>query len=112
MSAAWACAARLAWSGAPDATAQLEEWLQDFEGALAKGDARAASELFLEDSYWRDLVAFTWNLKTVEGRREIRDMLEATLERTKPRDWHTTKEPAEAEGVTEAWLEFETEAGR
>ena len=30
----------------------------------------------------------------------------------KPRGWRTTEPPAEAEGVTEAWIEFETEVGR
>ena len=57
------------------------------------------------------LVAFTWNITTVEGPAGIRDLLEHTLERTKPRGWRTTEEPAEAEGVIEAWLAFETEVG-
>ncbi len=39
-------------------------------------------------------------------------MLEHSLERTKPSNWATTEEPAEAEGVTEAWLAFETDIGR
>ena len=59
--------------------AQVEQWLSNFENALTRGDAAGAAELFLEDSYWRDLVAFTWNLKTVEGPEGVRDMLEATL---------------------------------
>ena len=49
------------------ATTEVEEWLARFDEALTAGDTAAASELFLDDSYWRDLVAFTWNLKTVEG---------------------------------------------
>ncbi len=32
--------------------------------------------------------------------------------RVKPSGWHTAEPPAEADGVTEAWLEFETEVGR
>jgi putative flavoprotein involved in K+ transport len=42
--------------------AQVEQWLSSFEDALTRGDAAAASELFLEESFWRDLVAFTWNI--------------------------------------------------
>jgi putative flavoprotein involved in K+ transport len=80
--------------------AQVDQWLSSFEDALARGDAAAASELFLDDSYWRDLVAFTWNLKTVEGPEGVRDMLEATLASAKPRGFATTEPPAEAEGVT------------
>ena len=92
--------------------AQVEQWLSSFEDALARGDAEGAAELFLGDSYWRDLVAFTWNLKTVEGPDGVRDMLESTLGHARPRGFATTEPPAEAEGVTEAWIEFETETGR
>ncbi len=94
------------------ATTEVEEWLSRFDEALTAGDSAAASELFLDDSYWRDLVAFTWNLKTVEGPAGVKDMLDHTLARTKPRNWGTTEPPASAEGVTEAWIEFETEVGR
>jgi len=92
--------------------AQVDHWLSSFEDALARGDAEAASELFLEDSYWRDLVALTWNLKTVEGPEGVKDMLEATLASARPRGFATTDEPTEADGVTEGWFEFETETGR
>jgi putative flavoprotein involved in K+ transport len=94
------------------ATTEVEEWLARFDEALTAGDSAAASELFLDDSYWRDLVAFTWNLKTVEGPAGVKDMLDHALAHTKPRNWATTEPPASAEGVTEAWIEFETEAGR
>ena len=38
--------------------------------------------MFAPESYWRDLVAFTWNIKTIEGRDEIRDMLRALPRRS------------------------------
>ena len=91
---------------------EVDQWLSNFDEALTSGDAAAASELFLDDCFWRDLVAFTWNIKTVEGPDGVRDMLEHNLERTKPSNWATTEEPTEAEGVTEAWLAFETDVGR
>jgi putative flavoprotein involved in K+ transport len=96
----------------PTAAVQVDEWLERFAGALEAGDAAAASELFAGESFWRDLVAFTWNIRTVEGPEGVRDMLEHTLGHVRPRNWRVTEEPAEAEGVTEAWLAFETEAGR
>jgi hypothetical protein len=63
------------------------------------GPARAAA-LFAEDAFWRDLAAFTWNLKTFEGRAEISDMLTATLAHVQPMGWKITsgREPAEAGG--------------
>ena len=83
-----------------------------FEEALAAGDSAAAAELFADDSYWRDLVAFTWNIKTVEGPAGVQDMLDATLAHVQAAGWHTSEPPTEADGVTDAWLEFETEVGR
>jgi putative flavoprotein involved in K+ transport len=90
----------------------VDQWLAGFDEALTAGDPAAAARLFLEDSYWRDLVAFTWNLKTVEGRDGVEDLLKETLAGAKPRNWRVTEPPTEEEGVTTAWLEFETEVGR
>ena len=64
------------------ATTEVEQWLARFDQALTAGDSAAAAELFLDDSYWRDLVAFTWNLKTVEGPAGVKDMLDHTLAHT------------------------------
>ena len=94
------------------ARAIVQSWLDRLDAALTAGDARAAAQLFADDSYWRDLVAFTWNLRTSEGRDQIADMLAATLPTTRPSNWTITEDPAGADGVTEAWLEFETAVGR
>ena len=97
-----------------EARTTIENWLGRFEQALGAGAPQAVAALFGEDCYWRDLIAFTWNLKTMEGRDEIAAMLEATLERVRPTNWQVTdgEEPAGADGVTEAWVEFETSVGR
>ena len=87
-------------------------WLDEFNAALVDQDAAAVADLFATESFWRDLVALTWNLKTVEGRDGIRDMLGHTLSTARPRDFRPVEPPSEADGVTEAWLEFETEVGR
>jgi putative flavoprotein involved in K+ transport len=91
----------------------VETWLADFDRALTAGDGQAAAQLFVEDSYWRDLIAFTWNIKTSEGREQIAAMLGATLAATQPSTWTITEgeEPTSAGGVTEAWIEFETAVG-
>ncbi|HEY3951878.1 MAG TPA: NAD(P)/FAD-dependent oxidoreductase [Streptosporangiaceae bacterium] len=96
------------------ATTDVTTWLAAFEDALAARDAAGAAELFTEDCFWRDLIAFTWNIKTHEGRPAIAGMLEATLARAQPFGWeiHDGEEPAEADGVIEAWIGFETAVGR
>jgi putative flavoprotein involved in K+ transport len=96
----------------PSAATEVAQWLERFDSALRAGDAAAAADLFATESYWRDLVAFTWNIRTVEGPEGVADMLAGVLGHTQPRGWHTTAEPSSADGVTEAWLGFETEAGR
>ena len=89
-------------------------FLEKFGKALAEGDVDAAVNLFQPDCYWRDLVTFTWNLKTLEGHDQIRDMLTAQLPKVKPSGWQIAEgeEASEADGVTESWIEFETEVAR
>ncbi|MBB5850675.1 NAD(P)-binding domain-containing protein [Amycolatopsis umgeniensis] len=92
--------------------ARVNAWLSRFEAALATRDVEAAATLFAVDSYWRDLVAFTWTIKTVEGRDGVAGLLGACLDGIEPSGFRTTETPTEADGVTEAWLEFETATGR
>jgi putative flavoprotein involved in K+ transport len=96
------------------AAAAVTTWLSAFSEALAAGDPAAAAELFLEDCYWRDLVAFTWNIKTCEGRAAVAEMLRETLPGLQPGNWRITdgEEAADAGGVIEAWIDFETAVGR
>jgi putative flavoprotein involved in K+ transport len=91
---------------------RVDTWLADFESALADRDAERAAGLFATTSFWRDLVAFTWNLKTVENREGVADLLRATMDTTDARGFHTTEEPTEADGVVDAWIGFETAVGR
>ena len=46
----------------------ISQWLEEFETALKVGDIEKAAQLFGDESYWRDLIAFSWNIVTVEGR--------------------------------------------
>ncbi|MDP9459440.1 MAG: NAD(P)/FAD-dependent oxidoreductase [Actinomycetota bacterium] len=91
---------------------QVETWLAGFEEALTARDVDRAAGMFAAQSFWRDLVAFTWNIRTVEGPDGVRDLLTATLDTTDPSGFRTSEEPTEADGVTTAWIEFETAVGR
>ncbi len=94
--------------------ARTEALLARFDQALQSGRIDEAVSLFAGKCYWRDLVAFTWNIKTLEGRDEVRDMLTECLARVKPRHWALAEgeTPTEAGGVTEAWITFETDIAR
>jgi putative flavoprotein involved in K+ transport len=93
-------------------TQQITQWLNDFGAAIARGDFSVAASMFGDDSYWRDLVSFTWNIKTAEGPQAIRAMLEATMPGARASNWTIQGEGSEAAGVTEAWFTFETATGR
>lgn len=90
------------------ASTQAQQWLSDFENALTHHDLKAASQCFESTGFWRDLVAFTWNIKTLEGAAEIRDMLGACLSHIEPSHWRLEEEAHEKDGVIEAWFTFET----
>jgi len=87
-------------------------WLRRFEDALLARDVEAVTGLFAPDCYWRDLVAFTWNIKTMEGRDAIGHMVAATLDNVQPSGWTLVGEASESDGVIEAQITFETAVAR
>jgi putative flavoprotein involved in K+ transport len=93
-------------------TTAAAKWLGDFERALTARDIDAASALFVEDCFWRDLVAFTWNIATMEGHQGVRHMLGETLDRVQPSGFAVTDELGDAGADNESWIRFETAVGR
>lgn len=94
------------------AEARLAAWLRELAARLTARDRDGASALFGAESHWRDMLAFTWSIVTVDGPAGIRGMLGACLDAAAPRD--LAMEPGtakEAEGVTEGWFRFETARG-
>src|SRR4051812_27549480 len=93
---------------------RVADFLEAFGKALSAGDIEKAVSLFQDDCYWRDLVAFTWNIRTMEGKDEVRDMLKSQLALTKPSHWAIAKgeDAVETNGVIEAWLTFDTDVAR
>ena len=80
------------------------EWLAEFASALKRSDTDAATALFADECYWRDLVAFTWNIVTLESRTAIADMLKTRLSDVKPDSFQLAGRPG--------WFTFETAQGR
>ncbi|MGI9355318.1 MAG: flavin-containing monooxygenase [Rhizobiaceae bacterium] len=93
------------------ATEIAKAWLADFGAALTGGDIEQALGLFDDTCFWRDFVAFTWNIKTVQGREHVASMLEETLVRTAPTNWSVEGEAWEAGDYLEAFISFETAVG-
>ncbi|MDP1051440.1 nuclear transport factor 2 family protein, partial [Klebsiella quasipneumoniae] len=82
--------------------------------ALGDRDFAAASRLFADECYWRDLVLLTWNIKTMEGRSQIADMLAAQLAAAAPVRFSLDERESveEADGVVSAWIVIDTRHAR
>lgn len=68
-------------------TVRVQTFLDKFGASLEADRIDEAVSMFADDCYWRDLIAFTWNIKTVEGHDEVRDMLQSQLQFVKPTKW-------------------------
>ena len=84
-----------------------KKWLSDFETSLKSGNFNAVTALFADECYWRDLVSFTWNLKTLEGKDEILSMLNSCLKDVEIKHFNL-QEVNENNGITEVFFLFET----
>ena len=91
-----------------NASHRVADWLATLDKALAAKDATGAAALFGEECFWRDMIAFTWNIVTLEGRAAISAMIEARIEEVRPTAWTLEGEATENGDVTEAWFTFET----
>jgi putative flavoprotein involved in K+ transport len=94
--------------------AQVTTVLSRLDAALTKSDVEAAVALFQDDCYWRDLISFTWNIKTLEGKDTIRDMLKAQLSSVKPSGLAMPDgdDASEEDDVVSSWITFETNVAR
>ena len=92
------------------ATTEVQAALDTFGAALERGDIAAATACFQDDCYWRDLVTFTWNIHTSEGKDQIAAMLGAQLAATQPSHWRIAEGETASEdgGISTAWITFET----
>jgi cation diffusion facilitator CzcD-associated flavoprotein CzcO len=93
-------------------TQQVSEWLSNFGSNLDRADFDAAMQMFAEDSYWRDLVSLTWNIKTLEGKENIKAMLKATVTEAKPGQWRIEGDANSDSGLIDSWFTFETAVSR
>ncbi len=67
------------------AKAAAESWLGDFTAALASGDAVRLAALFAHECFWRDILAFTWDLHTTSGAGAIAERILPTVAGLAPR---------------------------
>lgn len=96
-----------------------ERWLLRFEQALTRGDSGLLEPLFHRDSHWRDVVALSWDIKTLSGREHFIGPLGFDARQSRPHHFALSRErtpPRVATrsgiGAIEAIFRFETAFGR
>lgn len=62
-----------------DAIAVATSWLCIFGQLVEAGDATGAAALLVEDAFWRDMLALTWEFRTFEGTEAITQFLKDQL---------------------------------
>ena len=99
-----------------DPQAALAAWVEAFAAAMTGPDPEEAAALFGEECYWRDLLAFTWTIRTLEGQDAVRAMLAARGGLVQAAGFtatgFTAKGATDANGTVEGWITFTTAAAR
>src|ERR1700680_3241969 len=102
-----------------DISIAADNWLAQFEDSLAKRDEAQLKALFHPDSYWRDVLALSWKLQTINGADAILSELKTHAHRAAPRAFEIDPDRAAPRRVTragtsaiEAIFKFETAQGR
>jgi thioredoxin reductase len=102
-----------------DISIAAENWLAQFESAIATSDGVLLKTLFHPDSYWRDVLALSWKLQTTNGADAILKTLKAQAARAVPRGFRIDPNRAAPRRMMragthaiEAIFKFETAEGR
>jgi putative flavoprotein involved in K+ transport len=85
-----------------DVSIAAKNWLAQFENAIAKADEPALKGLFHPESYWRDALALSWNLQTINGADAILEELKTHAGRAAPRGFAIDPGRAAPRRVTRA----------
>ena len=102
-----------------DISIAADNWLAQFEEAVGKPDAALLKTLFHPDSYWRDVLALSWNIQTLNGRDAILKALPPLARSASPSGFAIALDRAAPRKVMragthaiEAIFKFETKVGR
>ncbi|MEJ1965476.1 MAG: NAD(P)/FAD-dependent oxidoreductase [Gammaproteobacteria bacterium] len=97
---------------AAEIPSRLRPWLEKFSAALAAPDRADWSALFVEECFWRDFVAFSWNIVTVEGVAAIAAMARAQARTIGVKNLAPDDPTLPMTDDTQGWFTFETATAR
>ncbi|EIW65341.1 FAD/NAD-P-binding domain-containing protein [Trametes versicolor FP-101664 SS1] len=98
-----------------DALKVASVWFGSFTQAVAKNDTDGILSHIVSDGWWRDMLALTWEFRTLHGHAKIRRLLEERLAPAKLSAFKLTSAKLETPYPDLAWIlagfTFETEFG-
>ncbi len=87
-------------------------WLARFAEALAAPARADWGQLFGDECYWRDFVAFTWNIITLEGRDAISAMARDHAYTIGAKNFALDDPTLPSTDETQGWFTFTTATAR
>ncbi|KIJ64694.1 hypothetical protein HYDPIDRAFT_111265 [Hydnomerulius pinastri MD-312] len=64
------------------ASTEATKWLTEFATSVSINDPLFLTTLFHELGYWKDILALTWDFRTIRGSKAIKQLLDARLSAT------------------------------
>ena len=104
-------------------SSEVDNWLQSFNEAISQQknkdeSIKILSNLFFEDSHWRDILALTWKIQTVSGKSKVIENLYNKIKHVSAKSFQINKQrtlPREViragKNVIEVILRFKTKFG-
>jgi cation diffusion facilitator CzcD-associated flavoprotein CzcO len=106
-------------AGTEPLAAIANHWLARFEQALCAGDETTLAALFAPESHWRDVLAFSWRIRTLSGSAALAARLAREAARARPSGFRTDPQRTPPRHATragtrciEAIFRFHTAIGR
>ena len=96
----------------------VASWLGALDAGLLHDDDARIRDLFTQDSYWRDVLAFGWNYRTYTGPDGVVAAFREGVMQTRPRQFRISKTRSRPRAIkrlgrptVEGFFEFDTEVG-
>ena len=92
-------------------------WLTKLAATVESRNVDNLAGLFMEDSWWRDMLALTWDFRTFRGTSSITSFLRDCIDSARPKTFKLRREFLELQRPDDdiAWItalfDFETEVG-
>ena len=87
-------------------------WLQAFSEFLKTKNTPELEGLFHQRCYWRDLLSFTWNIKTSEGLKQVQNTLMSSHSYIFAKSIKLIDVSDEKDEKINSWFSFETNYGK